>query len=79
MAKQQKTNYGLALRAYMGVSGISCVDLAKKIGKSPSLVSYFRRQESWPESSVEEICIGLGTKRERLDELYRKLPSWMKS
>jgi len=77
MTKKQP-DYGLALRAYMGIHGITCVDLAKRIGKSPSMISYLRGKKTWPDANMDEICEALGVSKQKLEMLHYSIPEWAK-
>ena len=72
-------DYGLSLRAYMGIHGITCVDLAARIGKSPSMISYLRSKKTWPDANMEEICAALGVSKQQLEALNQSIPGWAKA
>lgn len=78
MAKRKKTNYGMALRAYMGITGLSVVELAGMTGKSKSMISYLRNHASWSEENTASICCATGIRKEQFEDIYRSLPGWIK-
>lgn len=73
MPKKKTVHYGHALRALMGVREIKGADLAKRIGKSPQYVSYYRNRESWPSDVMAEICAALDVTQDQLADLSKKM------
>ena len=71
---QKEVDYGLALRTYMSINGLSCVGIAREIGRSPTMISYLRHKKTWHETNLDEICTALSISKEALADLYHSLP-----
>lgn len=78
MKKKRTTDYGMALRAYMGITGMTVVELARITGKSKSMISYLRNHSSWSEENTASICSATGIRKEQFEDIYRSLPGWIK-